>query len=87
MRQLAGTRTRYRRAHAAPLTGPISDRVELWRDFFQLEPRRLLMCFAALLRSAAAALVHYLSTQHTVRDCIHGSGEIRPCECGPDPDW
>ncbi len=28
MRQLAGTKTRYRRAHAAPLTGLISDRVE-----------------------------------------------------------
>ena len=28
MRQLAGTRTRYRRAHAAPLTGLFSDRLE-----------------------------------------------------------
>ena len=28
MRQLAGTKTRYRRAHAAPLAGLISDRVE-----------------------------------------------------------
>ena len=28
MRQLAGTKTRYRRAHAAPLTGLISDRAE-----------------------------------------------------------
>ena len=28
MRQLAGTKTRYRRAHAAPLAGLVSDRVE-----------------------------------------------------------
>ncbi len=28
MRQLAGTKTRYRRAHAAPLAGLISDRAE-----------------------------------------------------------
>ena len=28
MRQLAGTKTRYRRAHAAPLAELISDRVE-----------------------------------------------------------
>ncbi len=34
MRQLAGTKTRYRRAHAAPLAGPISGRANYrTRDF------------------------------------------------------
>ena len=28
-----------------------------------------------------------LPIRHTARDCIHGSGGIRPCECGQDPDW
>ncbi len=35
MRQLAGTKTRYRRAHAAPLAALISDRAE-YKAFYRL---------------------------------------------------
>ena len=66
MRQLAGTKTRYRRAHAAPLAGLISDRLP-YDDFQETMTRPCHSHYSTSRLKVLANSGYHLRLRHAVR--------------------